>query len=327
MLSLKNKVYLGINPISLVPGVYYVMLKPSTVKKSKSVKSKKWRIFLIGFTFCLPAILFFTLFKYIPIINSFWLSFYNYNPISQSFSGLDNYERLLGDTVFWQSLINTSIIVVSVTTLGTLIGYIFALMFRSGVKGSKFFRTIYFLPVLTSVTVISLVWKILYNPASLGFSFNGFLKLLSIPPQGFLSDPHQALGALTLPLIWQIAGYNMVIFIAALDGIDGEILEAAQVEGANFWQQLRYIIIPSTRYAISIVVILAIMRTFRVFVPVYVMTFGDPNHATETIATWLYKQAFRFWEMGYGSAIAVVLFLIIMVLTIIQLVLMREKEA
>lgn len=285
------------------------------------------RIIILGYLFCLPAIFFFILFKYVPIINSFWMSFYDYNPIHHSFNGLVNYERLLGDTVFWQSLLNTSLIVAGVTLFGTAIGYIFALMFRGGVAGGKFFRTIYFLPVITSVTVVSLVWKILYNPASLGFSFNGLLSLFGIAPQGFLSDPKQAIWALMLPLIWQIAGYNMIIFIAALDGVDGQMLEAAEVEGAGYWQQLWHILIPATRYAITIVVVLAIMRTYRVFVPAYVMTFGDPNHATETIATWLYKQAFRFWEMGYGSAIAVVLFLIILILTGFQMYLTREKDA
>ena len=254
------------------------------------------------------------------------MSFYYYNPLSHTFAGLANYQRLFTDNVFWQSLKNTTLIVAGVTIVGTLVGYIFALMFQGGVKGGKLFRTIYFLPVVTSVTVISLVWKILYNPASLGFSFNGILRLFNIPPQGFLSDPNQAVWAMMLPLIWQIAGYNMIIFIAALDGVDEQLLEASLVEGANYWQQLWHILIPQTKYAITIVVILAVMRTYRVFVPVYVMTFGDPNHATETIATWLYKQAFRFWEMGYGSAIAVVLFLIILALTVVQLKVSSEKD-
>jgi multiple sugar transport system permease protein len=290
-----------------------------------SISNKRHTI-LFGYLFCVPAIFFFFLFKYVPIFSSFWMSFYNYTPISHTFTGVANYQKLLTDNIFWQALGNTTCIVAGVTIFGTVIGYIFALMFQGSVKGGKFFRTIYFLPVVTSVTVVSLVWKILYNPASLGFSFNGMLKLVGISPQGFLADPSQALWAMTLPLIWQIAGYNMIIFIAAIDGVDEQLLEASQVEGANYWQQLWHILIPETRYAITIVVLLAVMRTYRVFVPVYVMTFGDPNHATETIATWLYKQAFRFWDMGYGSAISVVLFIIILIFTVIQLVATREKD-
>jgi ABC-type sugar transport system permease subunit len=113
---------------------------------------------MLGYLFCVPAIFFFFLFKYVPIFNSFRMSFYDYTPVSQSFTGLANYQMMLTDNVFWQALWNTTIVVAGVTIVGTAIGYIFALMFQGGVKGGKLFRTIYFLPVVTSVTVISLVW-------------------------------------------------------------------------------------------------------------------------------------------------------------------------
>lgn len=279
----------------------------------------------VAYVYCLPAIVFFVVFKIYPILQSFALSFREYQFGPGPYVGIENYARALEDKIFWQALGNTTIIVILVTVLGTVFGYALALLLSEEFMGCKLYRTLIFLPVVTSVTVISLVWKILYHPAPFGF-FNSILGNFGIPPQGWLSDPNQALYSLTAPLVWQIIGYNMVIFIAAIRGVDHDLLEAAEAEGANVFQKIRHVIIPSTRYAITMVVVLAVLRTYRIFVPVYVMTFGDPMHRTETIVTWMYKQSFRFGDMGYGSALAVILFLIIMLLTLIQLRIARESE-
>lgn len=294
------------------------------VRTSRSVLRRIGR-HRAGYVFVLPAIVFFALFKIGPIVSSFLLSFRMYQLFPGPWVGLANYRRILNDAVFWQALGNTSLIVLAVTVFGTIIGYGFALMLQGDFRGSHFYRTLFFLPVITSVTIISLVWKILYNPAPFGF-FNTLLRYFGIPPQGWLSDPSQALGALIVPLIWQIAGYNMVIFIAAIRNVDESLLEAASVEGATWFQKIRYIVIPCTRFAIVMVVVLAVLRTYRVFVPVYVMTFGDPAHRTETIATWIYKQSFRHWDMSYGAALSVALFMIIMALTLVQMRLARGRD-
>ena len=278
-----------------------------------------------AYMFCLPAIVFFALFKIYPILQSFALSFRQYQFGPGPFVGFENYRRVLEDSVFWQALSNTTIVVILVTVIGTVAGYVLALMLSEEFRGCTLYRTMIFLPVVTSVTVISLVWKILYNPAPFGF-FNSILGYFGIPPQGWLSDPKQALYSLAIPLIWQIAGYNMVIFIAAIRGVDHVLLEAAEAEGATTLQKIRYIVIPATRYAVTMVVVLAVLRTYRIFVPIYVMTFGDPRHRTESIVTWMYKQSFRFGDMGYGSALAVLLFLLIMVLTLLQLKIAREFD-
>jgi multiple sugar transport system permease protein len=291
-----------------------------------SLKNFKTRRVFTGYLFCLAAIVFFVVFKYIPILSSFWLSLFDYQPASQTYIGLQNFKSLAKDPIFWQALLNTTLLVLAIGSVGTVLGYALALAFRGGMPGGKFFRTLFFLPVVTTITVIALVFRILYNPVGLGFSINGFLNLIGLPPQPFLSDEKQALVSVMIPLIWKIAAYNMIIFIAALDGIDPQIVEVADVEGASFSQKLRYVFLPCTRYSITIVVILAVMRTYRIFVPIYVMTFGDPNHATETITTWIYKKSFRFWEMGYGSAMSAVLFVIILALTVVQLRIGREKN-
>jgi multiple sugar transport system permease protein len=287
--------------------------------KVSGIKQYRKQQIFYGYIFISLAIVTFIIFKYVPIFNTFVLSLYNYTPGSQEFIGLENFTNIASDDIFWLALSNTTILVVLIAGFGTVLGYILALLFRGGVYGGKFFRTIFFLPVVTTITVVALVFKILYNPIGFGFSINAFVRVFGLEPIPFLNSTKTALLSITVPLIWKIAAYNMIIFIAALDGIDIQQLEAAKMEGAGFWQQLWYIIIPGTKFSISLVVILAIMRTYRVFVPVYVMTFGDPNHSTETLVTWIYKKSFRFWEMGYGSAIAVVLFIIILVLTVIQM--------
>ncbi len=250
-----------------------------------SLRNSKTRRILTGYLFCLAAIIFFVVFKYVPILSSFWLSLFDYQPASQTYIGLQNFKSLAEDPIFWQALLNTTLLVLAIGSVGTVLGYALALAFRGGMPGGKFFRTLFFLPVVTTITVIALVFRILYNPVGMGFSINGFLNLIGLPPQPFLSNEKQALVSVMIPLIWKIAAYNMIIFIAALDGIDPQIVEVADVEGASFSQKLWYVFLPCTRYSITIVVILAVMRTYRVFVPIYVMTFGDPNHATETITT------------------------------------------
>ncbi|SFL56133.1 carbohydrate ABC transporter permease [Halanaerobium salsuginis] len=267
--------------------------------------------------FVLPAVIFFTLFKIFPILNLFWLSIHQVDKDIGDFIGFKNYLKLIHDQVFWLSLKNTTIIVILVVFFGTIFGYLAALLLTEDFKGQKLFRILIFIPVVTTVSIIAVVWKMMYYPANSGM-LNSLLAYFNIPAQQWLADPKLALYALTVPLIWRIIGYNMMIFIAALKGVDKNQLEAAQVEGANWWQKLIYIIIPATKYAINMVLILAVLRTYKVFVPAYVMTSGDPQHKTETIATWIYKQSFRYWDMSYGAALAVVLFLIIMVLTIFQ---------
>ncbi len=267
--------------------------------------------------FVLPAVIFFFIFKVFPIINLFWLSVHEVSRDVGDFVGLDNYIRLINDEVFWLSFKNTTIIVVFVVFFGTIFGYFAALLLTEKFKGFKLFRILIFIPVVTTVSIIAVVWKMMYYPGPSGM-LNSILGFFNIPAQQWLGDPDIALYALIIPLIWRIVGYNMMIFIAALKGVDNSQIEAAEVEGANWWQKLIYVIIPSTKYAVNMVLILAVLRTYKVFVPAYVMTSGDPQHRTETIATWIYKQSFRYWEMGYGAAIAVSLFIIIMTITVLQ---------
>ncbi|MTI62138.1 MAG: sugar ABC transporter permease [Firmicutes bacterium] len=278
---------------------------------------KKLNKYKTPILFVLPALIFFLIFKVYPILNLFWLSIHDVGRNVGDFVGLKNYGTLINDNVFYLALLNTSIIVICVVFFGTVFGYLCALLLTDKFKGQKLFRTLFFIPVVTTVSIIAVVWKMMYYPAPSGM-LNFILSYINIPAQQWLADPDLALYALLVPLIWRIIGYNMIIFIAALKGLDKSQLEAAEVEGANWWQKLFYIIIPSTKYAVNMVIILAVLRTYKVFVPAYVMTSGDPQHRTETIATWIYKQSFRYWDMGYGAAIAVVLFAMIMILTLLQ---------
>lgn len=292
--------------------------------------TKKWKRSLhriaLAYAFSLPAILLFAVFKFYPIILAFVMSLQRFVPLgARPFVGLANYGAVMHDDLFWISLQNTSIYVVFVVGAGTMLSLALAYLVNQRIRGIKAFRTIYFLPVVTSLVVISIVWKYLYYPSPRGL-FNQVLGLVGIPAQTWLSDPKLALGAIIVMAIWARVGYDMVIYLAALQGLEKEILEAASIDGATWWQRFWYIEFPSIRFAVFIVTILGVMRAYRVFTPILVMTNGDPNHRTEVLATYIYRAGFMNYQMDYAAAMSFILFLVILILTVFQLDVERRVE-
>lgn len=297
---------------------------PETKKAHRPLLgTKKWRRGLnrtaLAYAFSLPAILLFIVFKFYPIVLAFVMSLQRFVPLgARPFVGFANYEAVMHDDLFWLSLKNTSIYVVFVVGVGAMISLALAYLVNQRIRGVKVFRTIYFLPVVTSLVVISIVWKYLYYPSARGL-FNQIIGMVGIPAQTWLSDPRLALGAIIVMAIWARVGYDMVIYLAALQGLEKDVLEAASIDGATWWKRFWHIELPSIRFAVFIVTILGVMRAYRVFTPILIMTNGDPNHGTEVLATYIYRTGFMNYQMDHAAAMSFILFLVILILTLFQL--------
>jgi multiple sugar transport system permease protein len=232
--------------------------------------------------------------------------------------GLGNYRTMfVDDDKFTISLANTFYYSLGVVPLGTLLSLLAAVVMNQGIKGQSFFRTLYFLPTVCSGIAIALLWAWLYN-SQFGL-INYLLQGIGFPRISWLGDKHYAMPAVIFMSIWRNLGYNMVLFLAGLQGIPHEYYEAARMDGASRWQNFRYITVPLLSPTTFLVLILSMIGSFQVFEATYVMTQGGPNYATYTMVLYIFYQGFQWFRMGYASALAYLLFAIILILTLIQL--------
>lgn len=291
----------------------------------------KWALLLL-----LPSLLGVGIFTAIPVLSSFALSFSRWNMLSPvKFIGLQNYLELVQDPLFWQVMLNTFSYAVVEVLLEIPLALGLAVAMNQPGWLSKAFRTIYFLPVVTSMVAIALVWNWMYDPSHglintvLHFIWNGMYdphygllnpehKKIPFIPVEWLFNSHTALPALILMGVWKNVGYSMVIFLAGLQTIPEELYEAASLDGANRWQQFKNITLPQMGPTLFFVSVMATITAFQVFDPVYIMTQGGPENSTNVAVYWLYQNAFEFFNVGKASAIAYVLFGVILTLTMIQ---------
>ncbi len=232
------------------------------------------------------------------------------------------------DPTFMRALVNTAIFVLVIVPGQGGLALIMALLVNQRLRGMNIFRTIYFSPVVTSMAVIAIVWKFLYNPEQ-GL-INRFLVNISfghITPPGWLVDSDTALLAIIILSAWQAAGFQMVIFLAGLQGISESLYEAAQIDGANTWQQFRFVTLPQLRNTTIFVVISTTILAFRLFTQIDVLTKGGPKDSTVTVVFHAVDQGFRQQKIGYGSAITVIFFVIVVTIALIQNALMRSERA
>jgi ABC-type sugar transport system permease subunit len=265
----------------------------------------------------------FLLFVFIPMVVSFWWSLNDYSGLQPPiFVGLANYIDLFTtDKYFLQALRNTTLFVLLGMGIGPTLGLLTALLLNQKVHFQSVFRTAYYLPVMTSLVVVSTIWVMLYNQNGL---FNSVLTTLGLQPVGWLSDPKVALISVAIASIWQGFGFETVIFLAALQSIPRELYEAAMMDGANAFQKFRYITLPSLRYVIAFIYIYGIIGSYQVFDQVFVMTSGGPVHSTSTVVHYLFGR-FQDLRLGQASAIAYILFAILMIFSYIELRMSREK--
>ncbi|KAA5614200.1 sugar ABC transporter permease [Rhodovastum atsumiense] len=277
-----------------------------------------------------PAI-FYSLIRFYPALQSFWLSFHRWSLLGQEprYVGIDNYARLAGDPVFWQALLNSAWYVLYGLPTGLLLSFTIAYFLDKITRGQGLLRALYFLPYLVSTVAVAWIWRWFYQPPPIGL-FNDILGLIGVPPQPFLRSTAQALPSITAAAVWTGLGFNVVIFLAGLRAIPSDYYEAARIDGANKWQVLRRITLPLMRPTILFVVIINSIQLLRTFDQVFNMTAegqGGPLNATKPLVMFIYQTAFVRFDMGYASAGTVVLFLILLAITLIQLRVLGRRGA
>ena len=263
--------------------------------------------------FILPAILGTLIFIIVPVVCSFGLSFAKWdllNPIQ--FVGGQNYVELFKSQLFYKILNNTIVFALSTSILGVIIPLILASILNSKIRGSEFYKTAYFLPFITPMVVVGIVWAWIFDPNI------GLLNQVLHIHINWLYDSKFAMPALIIVSVWKLIGYNMIIFLSSLSAISQSMFEAAKIDGANAFQTFKNVTIPLLSPTIFFVVIITAISSFQVFDLIYLMTQGGPFDSTNVLVYAIYKNAFEYFNVGRASAIAYVLFVIILVLTLIQ---------
>lgn len=251
-----------------------------------------------------------------PVAAAVGVSFTDWDVITPpSFAGFDNYTRLFADPTFRKALVNTVLYVGLMVPASTVLGLLLAILMNQKLRAITWYRTAYFLPVVSSTVAVALVWSWIYAK-DFGL-LNYFLRLIDVEPVAWLSSSKWAMPAVIIMSVWGNVGQGMIIFLAGLQSISTTYYEAAEVDGANSWQKFRQITLPLITPSVFFYFIITMIDAFQTFEQIYIMTRGGPANATTTIVYYIYRNAFRNFKMGYASSQAIVLFLIIMVLTLI----------
>jgi len=274
---------------------------------------------ILAYAFIFPAALVIIVFHIFPTLYSWYISLFDWDLISKTkeFVGLANYSKLFSDPDFLKSLLNTVYFAAGTIPLSIVIAFTVAYGLSRKIKGLSFFRTVYFLPVVTSVNAVAMIWLWIYHPDA-GI-LNWFLGLFGVSPHKWLLDPVLAMPAVILMSIWKSLGYNIIIFLVGILSIPGEYYEAAQIDGASGFQIFRHITLPLVMPAIFFVSLVSLIGSFQTFTQIYMLTpEGGPLKSTMVIVYYLYQNAFVFFKVGYASAISFIIFLIIFTLTLLQ---------
>ena len=302
-------------------------------KAVKNISPLKKKETIAAWSFCALPLLFLLIFLITPFIIAFVISFSDQRLISNpnlptQFIAFRNFLRLFNSSSFRQALWNNIYFVLVVVPLQTFLALLLAVLVNQKLRFINLFRTIYFSPVVTTKVVVSIVWYVLYNPGEgLINQFISFISFGKLGPYSWLNDTSLALPAIMLLSIWQGVGFQMVIYLAGLQGIPDELYEAGRVDGANSWQQFRHITIPQLRNTTIFVIISTTILAFKLFTQVWVMTRGGPQGASKTIIVLLYQEGFTMLRVGYASAIGVLFFLIVLGVSILQRIYLKEERA
>lgn len=272
---------------------------------------------LAAVVFVSPSLILFIVFSAGPAIFSIAMGFMDWNGLgAPRWVGVANYRELLGDALFGRSLINTLFYTLCFVVLTTISSIAIALLLARRFRGVGAVRFLWFLPFVTDMISVSLVWGWLYHP-QFGI-LNYILGLVHVPPQSWLGDSRWAMISLVVLSAWRWSGYYAVILVAALQAVPKELEEAAIVDGAGGWSVFRHVKLPQISPALFLVVTLEIMSSLQVFEQMWVLTNGGPDDSTISMAMYLYLEAFKFLRMGYASAVAWVLFLLILIITLVN---------
>jgi multiple sugar transport system permease protein len=299
--------------------------KPGRVRRTLKKMRKEWNAYL----FLSPAVIIFSLFTVFALLFAFYLTFHEWSIIEpqKPFVGLDNYAKLMTDDSFQRSVINTFYFTGASVPLSILIGLCLALLLNQTIRMRGLWRALFFLPQVTPFVVVAIIWKWLYN-GDYGL-FNYYLLKLHLirEPLLWLSDQNLAMPAVVLMSVWAGVGFSMVIYLAGLQGIPEELHEAAKVDGAGSFKRLINVTIPQLAPTTLFLLVMGIIGSLQVFTQIFIMTRGGPVERTTTMVYYIYQAAFKFFDMGYASTLAFVLFAITLVFTLIQLWLYRKADA
>lgn len=288
--------------------------RPSKLRRQE----ERW-----AYLFLLPQYLGLLCFVLGPVVVTLFLSFSEWNLVAPPrWIGLQNYQVSFQTDVFWQTWRNTIYYVIATVAGSIVFSLALALALNEKLRGITLYRGIYFLPVVTSAVAVSMVWRWLYNP-EFGL-FNAVLTTIGLPTLPWLNSLKWAMPSVIIMSIWQTVGYNMVIFLAGLQGIADQFYEAAEMDGATAWQKFRHITLPLLSPTTFFILITATIGAFQAFNQIYIMTNGGPANATRVILLHIYILAFRLFKIGEASAVSWVLFLILFILTLINFFVARK---
>ncbi|GMA15326.1 sugar ABC transporter permease (plasmid) [Deinococcus metallilatus] len=293
----------------------------SPARPARRERRERWTAAL----FLAPDVIGLAVFVVLPIVAALVISFTNWNALgSPSWVGAANYQRLLADPVFWSSLRVTALYTVIYVPLVFAVSLGLALLANQRLPLIGAFRTIFFVPVVLSLVVTGLMWRFIFDE-QVGL-LNYALSLVHLPPRAWLGDVNLALPAIIVVSVWINMGYYMTIFLAGLQDIPREYYEAARIDGAGGWQSFWRITLPLLRPTSLFVLVVTLIGSFQVFDQIWVMTKGGPADATQVTVIYIYKQAFQYLSLGYASAIAFALFLVIFVVSLAQFWLVRKED-
>tara|TARA_R110000737_G_scaffold261840_1_gene269958 strand:+ start:2641 stop:3558 length:918 start_codon:yes stop_codon:yes gene_type:complete len=296
------------------------------VRPRLTKKQRKRRANLVAYSFIAPNFLGFMVFTMGPILFALALAFMHWdgsNPIT--FAGLDNFWKLFDDSAFQSALWNTLVYTVCSVPLTLAAALGVAVLLNEKLRGRNFFRTAMFFPYVASLVAVAVVWNMLFNPA-MG-PVNMILYTLGVDPQslpGWAADKHWAMVTVIFFGVWKDMGYFMVIYLAGLQGINHDLYEAADLDGANPWQKFWNITVPQLAPTTFFVTVMLTIHSFKVFDQIFMITQGGPGTSTLVLVYHIYNQAFISWDLGYASMVAMVLFVIVLAVTVIQFRMTRE---
>src|SRR6056297_548812 len=280
----------------------------------------QWRFLAI-------PLIFYTIWVIGPTIYTFYLSLTEWDGLTDpSFIGITNYLDLFNDSVFYTSLVNNFIWLFIFLLIPVVLGLFLAILLSKKIRWAKCFKAAIYSPMILAPVVIGLIWSWIYHPKA-GLLNNTLTYVgLNFLTRGWLSNPETALYAVIGAAVWRHTGYVMLLFLAGLTSIPPTLIEAARIDGATAWQRFRYIILPLLKPATVIVLVITMIQSLRAFDFVNIMTRGGPFNSTNVLANYMYTEAFRNYEMGYGAAIAVILFIIMFIFIFFYLRRIREEE-
>lgn len=302
--------------------------KPRKDVRETRVRRLFWRMWRerSAYLFIAPGVIIFSVFTLAALVFAFWLTFHRWSIIEaeKPYVGLQNYEDMIHDERFVQSVLNTIYFTGASVPLTMLIGLFLAVLLNQPLRGRAIFRTAYYLPVVTPFVVSALLWKWLYN-GDFGL-FNYYLMKGHIidEPLLWLSSQNLAMPAVVLMSIWSGVGFSMVVYLAGLQGIPHELYESAKMDGAGALRRLRYVTIPLLRPTTLFLLVMGIIGSLQVFTQIFVMTSGGPVNKTTTMVYYMYLWAFKYYDMGYASTLAFALFAMLLVFTAFQLRLFKN---